>query len=368
VQSQLWLDAVLKHLDTLENRFKPDSWGTVYIGGGTPSLLPSATLQTLLGRLGSGLANGTSQPTEWTFEINPEDATHELLDLLHDHGVNRLSVGGQSLEQDARSRVSRRGDAISIKRHLDLIADSWKGQLSVDMMYGLPGQTMDGLCNDLRFVADLGVSHISLYELTLETGTPLWKSVQSSLVELKDADECADQFESASRVLDIAGFERYEVSNWAISGHECKHNSVYWSMGDWCAIGPSGVGNFSMPDGSYLRIENTRNNDDYYLEPVESSVETRVSGIDAEFEFLMTSLRTKTGFNAVQFKSRFGLEAPEVFGNLPEELPAMVHGNNEAWRATEQGMDMLNSVLVHSLLRAEKFHGIKADKKGGRIQ
>ena len=303
-------------------------------------------------------------PLEWTVEMNPEDASAEMLERLVDGGVTRLSIGVQSLEEEARRIAARRGDAKSVKRRLESMAASWKGLLSLDMIYGLPGQTVDGICGDMKFLAGIGAGHVSLYELTVEEGTPLWKDSQAGLVDLPDEDLRADQFDAAAGVLKEAGFERYEVSNWAKPGQECRHNGVYWMMGDWFALGPSGVGNVSMPDGSFIRMENSRDDAEYYLDPAGSTTEIRVDGIDAEFEFLLTSMRTRTGFDPAAFKSRFGFDARDVFGSLPRVFPDKIHCDSGNWRATDRGLDMLNTVLVHSLTQAEKFHGRRAMHKG----
>jgi oxygen-independent coproporphyrinogen-3 oxidase len=321
-------------------------------------------MSALLDSIGSGMDLDRHGPIEWTVEMNPEDASVELLDRLAAGGVTRLSVGVQSLESEARRVASRRGGAESVKRRLESIVRSWKGVLSLDMIYGLPGQTVDGISADATFFAGIGAGHVSLYELTLEEGTPLWKSTKAGLVEIPDQDQRADQFDAASGVLVEAGFERYEVSNWAKPGQECRHNGVYWMMGDWLAIGPSGVGNVSMPDGSYNRMENSRDDKEYQKDPAAAMVVTRVDGIDAEFEFLMTSLRTRTGFDPAAFGLRFGIDARDVFGFLPRLFPDKIRVDSGNWRATDRGMDMLNTVLVRSLTQAEKFHDRRAPHKG----
>jgi oxygen-independent coproporphyrinogen III oxidase len=336
----------------------------VYIGGGTPTVLPPATMSALLESIGRGIEPDEHRPVEWTVEMNPEDASVELLDRLEAGGVTRLSIGVQSLEAKARHVAARRGDAESVRRRLESIASTWKGLLSFDLIYGLPGQTIDGISADAKFLAGIGAGHVSLYELTLEEGTPLWKSSKAGLVDMPDDDQSTDQYDAAASVLGESGFERYEVSNWAKPGQECRHNSVYWMMGDWLAIGPSGVGNVSMPDGSYARMENGKDDAEYYRDPVAATVATRIDGIDAEFEFLMTSLRTRAGFDASAFGSRFGIDASDVFGFLPRLFPDKVRFDSGNWRATDRGMDMLNAVLVHSLSQAEKFHGGQAKRKG----
>jgi oxygen-independent coproporphyrinogen-3 oxidase len=368
IQSGVWLQSVRRHLVALEERFKPDSWKTVYVGGGTPTVLPPAILAAVLESIACGKSGKWKAPEELTVEMNPEDFCADTLSRLRDSGVTRLSVGVQSLEEGARAAASRRGDALSVKRQLESIARSWKGSFSVDMMYGLPGQTVDGIRVDLRFLTGLGAGHVSLYELTLEEGTPLWGAAKAGLVDMPDEDLCADQFDAAAWVLKNAGFERYEVSNWAKPGQECMHNGVYWSMGDWLALGPSGVGNVSMPGGSYLRMENSRDDGGYYYrDPSAAVVETMIDGIDAEFEFLMTSMRTRTGFGTSAFGSRFGLDAYDVFGNLPKGFPDMILEDAGIWRATDRGLDMLNAILVRGLAHAEEFHARRIMHKGVSI-
>lgn len=298
---------------------------------------------------------GVPGATEWSVEANPEDIGPDFLSLLSTHGVNRLSVGVQSLEDEARAVAGRRGDALSTMRALDMLASQWTGRRSADLMYGLPAQTAAGLANDVRALVDRGFGHISLYELTLEDGTPLERNARAGLVVLPGDDERADQYDAACETLLAAGYRHYEVSNWAVPGQECLHNMRYWNMDDWLALGPSGVGNVAAGGGRFLRLENTADDLRYYDDPSGSVHEVVISGIEAMFESLMMALRTASGLDIAVFRERFGQDAIEAFGPLHELFPESIGLEAGSWRATPRGMDTLNRVLVQAMSNIERF-------------
>lgn len=353
--ASIWLRSVEQHLASHELRFGAGGFHTVYLGGGTPSWLPAGILLKVLQLLGNRARAGGTEPVEYTIEANPEDLSQEFLHMLADSGVDRLSVGVQSLEDAARKVAGRRGSAHDTMRQLELLARDWRARWSADLMFGLPGQTPQGIAQDAGFLSLLGAGHVSLYELTLEPGTPLHATVDAGTDQLPDEDERADMYEAAAEVLGGAGYRRYEVSNWAKPGNESIHNEVYWAMGDWLAIGPSGVGNVASGKGTFLRLENSRDDLYYFTDPAGSVKETLVSGTDAMFESLMTALRTAKGFNATGFSERFGLDAFTVFGKLYEEFPELLKYDGTSLRATERGLDMLNVPLVAALASAERY-------------
>jgi len=298
---------------------------------------------------------GVASVAEWSVEANPEDIAPDFLSLLLTHGVDRLSVGVQSLEDGARAVAGRRGSAGSTMRVLDMLASRWLGRRSADLMYGLPGQTASGLEGDVGALVDRGFGHISLYELTLEDGTPLERNAHAGLVVLPGDDERADQYDAAREALIAAGYRRYEVSNWALPGQECIHNMRYWNMDDWLALGPSGVGNVAATGGRFVRLENTADDLRYYDDPSGSVHEVVISGIDAMFESLMMALRTAHGFDIAAFRERFGHDAIEAFGPLHELFPESIGLEAGSWRATARGLDTLNRVLVHAMSNIERF-------------
>ena len=355
---QSWSEAVERHLSALKLSPGWEPYSTMYVGGGTPTALPPSELEHLLAVLagvvaGDMLDKRAGYGTEWTVECNPDDLAFAMLDSFHAYGVSRLSVGVQSLEDTVRCVVGRRGTASEILDALGNLARRWKGDWSVDFMYGMPGQTPAGLAQDIRRTIDLGAGHVSLYQLTLEEGTALAAEVDRDRVMLPDPDLSADQYSAAAEVLVPAGYCRYEVSNWAVPGQECRHNLHYWHMDDWDAIGPSGVSN-RREGAIFARGQNTSDDVAYNEDPLGSVTWSTVSGIDAMFECLMMALRTSEGFSLHRFHDIFGHDPVLVFGNLPASFPALVRLDSGCWRPTEEGMDMLNRVLIAALDAAGK--------------
>lgn len=355
--------AVERHLAALKLASDWEPYSTMYVGGGTPSALPPGELEALLAALsaswagskawsdrmsGNGGGKGASCTTEWTIECNPDDLSVAMLAGFEAFGVNRLSVGVQSLEDSVRRVVGRRGSAAETLTALGMLAKSWKQDWSVDFMYGMPGQTPAGLAQDIRRTIDLGATHVSLYQLTLEDGTILAGEVSRGSLTLPDPDQSADQYLAAAEVLSSAGYLRYEVSNWALPGKECLHNLHYWRMDDWDAIGPSGVSN-RWNKGVFIRGQNTADDDAYGADPIGSVAWSEVSGTDAMFECLMMALRTSDGFSLHRFHAIFGRDPALVFGNLPEAFPLLIRQDSGFWCPTDEGMDMLNRVLVAAL-------------------
>jgi len=350
-----WLSAVEAHAEAILRRFGDGGYRTAYLGGGTPSWLPRDILARAL-RLVSDLARRSgSRLEEWTVEANPEDLEPDFLDALAQEGVDRLSVGVQSLEAEARRAAGRRGSEGDIRARLEDLAARWKGRWSFDLMAGLPGQSAEGLASDARYLLGLGAGHASLYELTLEPGTPLARASASGAVSLPDADGRADMLDAAGEALASAGLTRYEVSNWSLPGQESLHNGVYWAMGDWHALGPGSSGNVAAGPGAFLRIDNATG-EAYSARPELAAAETLLTGKEASFEVLMTALRTARGLSLDGFRLRFGLDALAVFGPLHERFPGLVERSGDWLRPTGPGLDRLNAVLVWALERADRYY------------
>ncbi|MFH2115930.1 MAG: coproporphyrinogen-III oxidase family protein [Spirochaetota bacterium] len=369
---QSWSKAIERHLAALKLAPGWEPYTTMYVGGGTPTVLPTSELEHLLAVLAvswagsvSGAAISSAEVlvealpdkvpgcgTEWSIECNPDDLTRPMLDSFDVFGVSRLSVGVQSLEDPVRQVVRRRGSAAEILSALGNLARHWKRNWSADFMYGMPGQTPAGLAQDIKHTIDLGAGHISLYQLTLEEGTALATEVHRGSILLPDLDLSADQYNAAAEELVSAGYLRYEVSNWALPGQECQHNLHYWRMDDWDAIGPSGVSN-RREGAVYVRGQNPADDNAYEADPLGSVSFSAVRHIDAMFEYLMMALRTSEGFSVQRFHDIFGRDPSLVFGNLPEEFPTCIRGDSGRWYPANEGMDMLNRVLVAALEAAD---------------
>lgn len=226
---------------------------TIFIGGGTPSLLRPELWKRILAtltdrydlatiRAASGLDGNSSLPPdagEFTVECNPETVTAELMDILHGGGVTRVSMGAQSFSTVHLKTLERWHDPATISRAMDLAKAAGIRRRSIDLIFAIPGQTLAEWESDLRTALDLGTEHLSCYALTYEPNTAMTARLKRGEFRPAPEDSEAEMFESTIRTLRAAGLHRYEVSNFAKPGAECRHNLAYWRQSDWLAAGPS---------------------------------------------------------------------------------------------------------------------------------
>jgi len=208
--------------------------GSIYFGGGTPSLLPAESLGDLLDTIRSSF--DLDETAEITIEANPGTVDQTYLAAIRKLGVNRLSLGVQSLndrELEMLGRIHTAGEAIEAVS----AARSAGFNLNLDFIYGLPGQTPEDWQATLTGALEMGPEHLSLYALSLEPETPLYKAVENKQLPAINPDITADQYELAEKLLEQRGYRHYEISNWAMPGKECRHNLVYWHNEPYLGIG-----------------------------------------------------------------------------------------------------------------------------------
>lgn len=218
-----------------------DQLDTVFVGGGTPTLLAPD----LWHRLGNALKDlflTDPERTEFTVECNPETASAPLFDALVAAGVNRLSVGMQSFNQHHLDTLERRHNPENVPRTFDLARASGIHRLSGDLIYAIPGQTLDDWNDDLSQALALGVDHLSAYNLTYEPATAMTARLERGQFVPCPEELEIEMFEHTAKRLGAAGFHRYEISNYARPGFACEHNLAYWKQHDWLACGPSASG------------------------------------------------------------------------------------------------------------------------------
>lgn len=348
-----WLDALAAHAQALRGRFgaaaATGAWATSYLGGGTPSALPPAALERVL-RLAAPRAGA-----EYSIEANPEDLSADFLASALDSPLTRVSLGVQSLEAPVRATIRRRGAPESVRRGLERFAAAWPRRWSADFIFGLPAQSPEGLAADLRFVLGLGAGHISLYELGLSEGSPLARAVAAGEIDLPDRGRLNELYGAAAETLRAAGFERYELSNWATPGQECEHNRRYWSMAGWLALGPSASATLRAGGGRFLRIENAAELAAYVADPVGSGREELVEGFDARFEYIMMALRTRDGVELEDYERLFGDRFDDTFGPALRAFPGFGRYERGRWSPSEAGLDGLKELLLACLDRREPF-------------
>ncbi len=273
-----YLEFLKENLKVLDVRWEiPPS--TLYIGGGTPSVLSLGSLKGLFDIIFSRFGASFS---EITVEVNPGTCSEDLLKLLKDFGVTRVSIGVQSLDDDILRFLGRPHTSREAEEAMEL-AVSYGFDVSVDFIFGVPGQSIEGLLRDIGFSIGVGVHHVSLYGLTIEEGTPFYRMG----VEVDD-EAYADMYLSCREFLEERGFLAYEISNFSLPGKECRHNQIYWSMGSYLGVGPSAV-SFFPSEG--LRVKVDESLDGPYL------LEERLTPYDMAFESLFLSLRTARGLD-----------------------------------------------------------------------
>ncbi len=209
---------------------------TIFVGGGTPTLLGPAELARALASIASLPREAT---VEWTVEANPETVDAEKAAVMANAGVNRVSVGAQSFHEPSLVMLERHHDPASVGRAVRTLRAAGLSDINLDLIFGVPGSSLGSWREDLARVIELEPTHISCYALTYEPGTPLESRLRQGRIVRMDEDRELDMLQSAIETLAEAGYEHYEISNWARRGHRCRHNELYWQMGSWWAIGPS---------------------------------------------------------------------------------------------------------------------------------
>jgi oxygen-independent coproporphyrinogen-3 oxidase len=261
---------------------------SVFFGGGTPSLVPAHQLVRILD------AVERAPVAEITVECNPDSVDAEKLATYRAAGVNRLSFGVQSLAAHVLRTLNRTHDPANVARAIDAARDAGFENLNVDVIYGTPGESIDDWRATLTGIIALGVEHISAYALTVEPATPLGQRVAAGIAVRPDDDDQADKYNLADGILGDAGFEWYEISNWARPGAECRHNNCYWSQGEYLAIGCAAHGHTAGRRSWNVRTP------ERYIERIgagaspEAGSETLDSARSAEEAFTL-ALRTRAG-------------------------------------------------------------------------
>jgi len=214
--------------------------GTIFFGGGTPSLLSLQEVATLVShaRERFGLVAGA----EVTLEVNPDTVDQAYLQGLGEAGINRLSFGVQSANRAELALLERSHDFATVQQVVVQSREAGFRNLSVDLIYGLPGQGVDTWRRSLRAILDLDTPHLSLYCLTIEPGTPMQRWLQNGRIPAPDPDIAAEQYEIACKLLATAGYVQYEISNWARPGFECRHNLTYWRDEEYLGLGAGAHG------------------------------------------------------------------------------------------------------------------------------
>ena len=364
-----YIKALCNELAFRIKSFNVTELSTIYIGGGTPSLLTGSQLETLFSKIRSLVK--LDHNAEITVEINPDDVSEALLASLESCGVNRLSCGIQTMNDAALKKACRRADRENNLKALGLLERHWKAQLSLDLISGLPLDDEKNLLQSLEEVCSVNPCHISLYSLTIEEGTPFGMQLESGLLSY-DFDK-ADKLWLAGRdYLEKKGYEWYEVSNFCRPGKECLHNLGYWNHKSYLGCGSGACGTVYNEDGSGERWTNSCNIKEYidvweqsnfrwlsspsktdvskpqiYLSTLPQTSE-HIDLVTSQFEFFMMGLRKVSGVSEEEYKKIFGQAFPEHFNYLFEKWEAKklcLRRGDGRLAMSREGMLFLNRFL-----------------------
>jgi oxygen-independent coproporphyrinogen-3 oxidase len=286
----------------IRKHYLSESVSTIYFGGGTPSILPSKDIDRILTQLQNHFTIETG--VEITLEANPDDITEQKLQEWKAVGINRLSIGVQSFFEEDLLWMNRAHNAVQAAVSIDLAQKEGFNNLTIDLIYGAPTLTDKNWMKNVEKAVELRIPHLSCYALTVETKTPLEKLIKKKVLANVDADKQARHFELLMVMMKEAGYEHYEISNFAKSGFRSKHNSSYWQGKPYIGLGPSahsfnGISRQWNISNNALFIQSLLKG----VIPFEQEILTHEQQLN---EYIMTSLRTLEGLSLQKVQQDFG--------------------------------------------------------------
>ncbi len=317
---------------------------SIYIGGGTPSLLNIKQIEKIARHVNKLFK---SDKPEFSIEVNPDDITEDWVKELKGVSINRISIGVQSFFDTELQYLGRRHDASKAKLACEIIAkhfDNW----SLDLIFGIPVSTAKKWEENLSIALNLSPSHISTYNLTYEPGTPLYKN---NLKEKNDDDTCLELYKIAEKYLVEKGFEHYEISNFAKQGYKCIHNLIYWHNETYIGIG---AGAFSYVGN--LRCMNIPNIKEYLKFPGKKFEEDYLTKNEVKVETLIQYFRLSDGIDEKTYFERFHSTLENDFGPALYKLTnrGLLEYNKGVYKPTNQGFYLNNEIGIELLLCIDK--------------
>ena len=345
--------ALQKEIRLMAQKYPDAKITTVFLGGGTPTLVPPQVMAGVLDTLHESF--DVLPDAEFTSEGNPGTLTEEWLDMVMKRGLNRLSLGVQAAQDHLLRGIGRIHTVRDAETAVLLAREQGIRNLNLDAMFGLPGQSEKDYLDTLAAFRSWGADHISAYSLILEEGTPLYRLVNAGHMELPDEDETSSMYEHGIEWLEQAGYRRYEVSNFAKPGFECRHNIGYW-QGEWY-LGLGVAAHSMLPadkPGIFCQRRGNAADVQAYIRAMQEGREAPIDGVDliapedAMFETMMLGLRTTFGVEESRFEKLHGISLRKRYG---EQLDSLVRDELGQWTdgrfvLTPRGIEIQNDVLM----------------------
>ena len=320
----------------IDKYYQNEKIKTLYFGGGTPSLLDASILKKIINKF------NLDSNCEITLEINPEDAEKNYIDKLYKIGINRLSFGSQCFNDEILKLIGRRHNSKQIINAIELAKKSGFNNINIDLIYGLPNQTLEILQNDLNIISKLDVQHISTYGLKIEENS-YWGLFQPN--NLPDEDLQADMYLQINDFLEQHKFKRYEISNFALKGYESKHNLNYWNNAEYYGFGISAHGYCNG-----IRYSNQISLKDYLNKPFFRKTENKLTLTEKLEEEIFLGFRKTSGINISKINKKFGIDFDNKYYQiLIKYLPDYIKKTKNGYKLTLQGVLLSNNILSEFL-------------------
>jgi oxygen-independent coproporphyrinogen-3 oxidase len=347
----VFIDAILKEAELRNNYLSDNGVSTIYIGGGTPSVLSTKELKKILDRL--FLLFSIDKKCEITIELNPDDIDLNYLKGLKALNINRISLGIQSWQDKDLKLLNRRHSAAQAEKALLASFDAGFDNVTIDLIYGIPGMSSTDWTENLEKTFSFNIKHLSAYHLTIEPGTVFGNMLKKGLITETDEEESANQFNILIEKTEKEGFIHYEISNFGKEGYFSRHNTNYWKQVNYLGIGPSAhsFNNYSRQwnINNVNKYINSINNNKVFFEGEELSKRIRFN------EYIMTSLRTMWGIDLDFVEVTFEKEGYDYIVNLSGKFKdyGLMKQENKSLILTTQGKMISDNIISEFMMPGE---------------
>ncbi|MHC9347719.1 radical SAM family heme chaperone HemW [Clostridium perfringens] len=343
-----YIEALNKEIISLREKHNNLEINTIFIGGGTPSVLEADELECLLKEVAK---LNMAKDIEYSMECNPGNLTEEKLEVMKKYGVNRISMGLQAKQDNLLKGLGRIHNYKTFKENFLLAKKVGFNNINVDLMFGLPNQRLNEWEETLREIISLEPAHISAYSLIIEEGTAFYNLYENDKLKLPTEEEERKMYHLAKKILEENGFNQYEISNYAKEGKECRHNLAYWNMDNWIGVGSAAA---SYINGKRIKnissVEKYINSINEKIEAVEEIINN--SKNDNMEEFMFMGLRKINGIDENEFKNRFSMNINDVYGEILNKYIDEGLLIRESGRIflSEKGIEISNIIMADFLL------------------
>ena len=342
-----YIEALNKEIISLREKHNNLEINTIFIGGGTPSVLEADELECLLKEVAK---LNMAKDIEYSMECNPGNLTEEKLEVMKKYGVNRISMGVQAKQDNLLKGLGRIHNYKTFKENFLLAKKVGFNNINVDLMFGLPNQRLNEWEETLREIISLEPAHISAYSLIIEEGTAFYNLYENDKLKLPTEEE-RKMYHLAKKILEENGFNQYEISNYAKEGKECRHNLAYWNMDNWIGVGSAAA---SYINGKRIKnissVEKYINSINEKREAVEEIINN--SKNDNMEEFMFMGLRKINGIDENEFKNRFSMNINDVYGEILNKYIDEGFLIRKSGRIflSEKGIEISNIIMADFLL------------------